>query len=253
MSAPFDRMSPDETARWYGATYGWPVFPCRLVRRPSGKLDKVPLIKDWPNAASTDPAVIERWWRQWPDAVISFVTGKRSGIIILDIDIRPDRCGLDTLDELGVLPLPTTPIVHTASGGIHLYFRRSSLEIRNSAALKASAWGSIFAATEGRPCCRRAIPVTRGIRTFISGLANRCARRTGWDIGRGRNEPRQTDIARSIHKTLWPRLATPSGALLTVKNTMCSIARCSAAEPWSARSCSRKPMPVATSRRQPES
>jgi hypothetical protein len=121
------------TALAYAKERGWPVFPTRLVKRVNGKIDKIPFIKDWPNAASTEPAQIERWWRQWPNAVISIPTGKRSGIIILDIDVKDGRNGFDTLADLGGAILPDTPISHTPSGGVHVWFARTDLEIRNSA------------------------------------------------------------------------------------------------------------------------
>jgi hypothetical protein len=120
----------------YAHDPGWPVFPSKLVRRANGKLDKVPLIKDWANAASCDPTQIYAWWRKWPDAVISIPTGARTGVIVLDIDIRDDRNGFDTLHALGKDSLPETPISHTRSGGVHLWFARTDLAIRNSAGTK---------------------------------------------------------------------------------------------------------------------
>jgi hypothetical protein len=89
--------------------------------------------------ATTDPKVIERWWRKHPDAGIGLVTGKVSGLIVIDVDIKssknPDRHGWAALGqleaELGQLPDPK--IASTPSGGRHYYFRyaegiRSSTE-----------------------------------------------------------------------------------------------------------------------------
>jgi Bifunctional DNA primase/polymerase, N-terminal len=109
------------------AARGWPVFPTR---------HKIPCIKDWPNAASCDPAQIEAWWKQWPDAVISIPTGERTGVIVLDVDVRNTRSGFDTLADLGKPILPETPISHTPSGGVHVWFARTELAIRNSAGIK---------------------------------------------------------------------------------------------------------------------
>ena len=127
-------------ARAYGEKYGWPVFPTKLVRRANGKLDKVPLVK-WKNITTPDPVQIEAWWRRWPDALISTPTGKRSGIIILDIDCKEGRWGFDTLDALGKSILPTTPIGHTPSDGVHVYFSCIDLQIRNSAGTKGLGLG----------------------------------------------------------------------------------------------------------------
>lgn len=126
-------MSPLDAALAYA--WRWPVFPTKLVPRPDGKLDKIPHIKNWPNAASYDPAQIKAWWRQWPAAVISIPTGERTGVIIFDIDVRDDRNGFDTLADLGKSLLPETPISHTPSGGVHIWFART-IAIRNSVGTK---------------------------------------------------------------------------------------------------------------------
>ena len=49
------------------AALGWRVLPCQA----GGKL---PILRDWPNAASTDPDVITEWWRQQPNANIATAT-----------------------------------------------------------------------------------------------------------------------------------------------------------------------------------
>ena len=122
----------------YAEKFGWYIFPTRLVPRHNGGLSKVPCVKNWPNIASSDPNQIRQWWRQFPDAVPSLVTGAKNNIIILDIDIKTDaggtitRSGLDTLEELGWWCWPSTPTVHTRSGGLHAYFRAAKFKIRNS-------------------------------------------------------------------------------------------------------------------------
>jgi len=97
---------------------GWPVFPVRFNRDPLAK--KYPLTPHGRNDASCDPVVIREWWRRWPDAVPSIVTGEPSGIVGLDIDIRPDGNGFDSLDELGVSFHIETPTAHTPQGGCAL-------------------------------------------------------------------------------------------------------------------------------------
>jgi hypothetical protein len=64
-------------------------------------------------------------------------TGKASGFVALDIDIKDDLAnGFDSLDFLGHSVMPNTPAVHTASGGVHFYFAISAKrELRNSAGL----------------------------------------------------------------------------------------------------------------------
>lgn len=113
------------------AEHGWKIFPTGLIKQPNGSITKQPLIKDWPNRATTDPGIIHGWFRRWPDAVVSLVTGALNGFVVLDIDIKGDQNGLDTLEALGIAILPETPMVHTRSGGLHLYFRRTA-PLRNS-------------------------------------------------------------------------------------------------------------------------
>jgi putative DNA primase/helicase len=110
------------------AEKGWRIFPTKLVHQPNGKITKQPAIKDWPNACSCDPGQIRKWWRQWPDAVISIVTGPRNGIIVLDVDVGIDKggrayTGFDALEEvLRWWAVPPVPCVHTRGGGCHFYF-----------------------------------------------------------------------------------------------------------------------------------
>jgi Bifunctional DNA primase/polymerase, N-terminal len=111
-------MIPLDTALGFAAR-GWRVFPC--IQR--GPRRKSPLTPNGFHDASTDPVAISAWWRRWPDALIGVATGRTSGFVLLDIDVRyADRYGFDTLDVLGFAVLPETPIAHTASGGLHLYF-----------------------------------------------------------------------------------------------------------------------------------
>jgi hypothetical protein len=140
-------VSAAEQALAYARDRGWPVFPTKLVPRPDGTFDKVPCVKwakdeaDRAAVDARDPSTIRKWWRRWPEAVISIPTGSRSGIIVLDIDCKKGRNGFDTLADLGKAILPDTPISHTPSGGVHVYFARTELEIRNSAGTKGLGTG----------------------------------------------------------------------------------------------------------------
>lgn len=108
------------------AARGWPVFPLATEGRD-------PLVK-WSIEATTDVQTIEAWWRRWPRATIG-VQCAGAGIVVLDIDVKHrGQNGFDTLEELGKAILPETPMVHTPSGGLHIYFRANpAVEIRNSA------------------------------------------------------------------------------------------------------------------------
>src|SRR5215469_12522388 len=119
-------MTPIETALAYAAGRGWPIFPVSW----DGK--KHPLIKAFPTDATTDPAVIATWWRRWPNAWVAVVCGRRSGFVVLDVDVKNGCNGFDTLADLGCSYLPVTPISHTRSWGVHVYLAVISVEIRNS-------------------------------------------------------------------------------------------------------------------------
>jgi putative DNA primase/helicase len=113
---------------------GWPVFPCRVENG-----NKRPLVKEWQRVASADEQQIREWWpRRFPHAAIGVPTGHGCvRFVVLGIDVkRAQDNGFDTLAELGHAVLPDTPMVHTPSGGLHLYFDPGDRLIRNTAGKK---------------------------------------------------------------------------------------------------------------------
>jgi hypothetical protein len=69
-------------------------------------------------------------------------TGRATGLVVLDVDTKGEVDGFHTLAELGFAILPDTPMVHTTSGGLHLYFRAADYpEIRNTAGAKGRGIG----------------------------------------------------------------------------------------------------------------
>jgi len=108
------RATPLDAALGYAAR-GWPVFP---VRR-----DKHPFTAHGKDDATLDPIIIGDWWHRWADATPAIVTGKVSGIVALDIDIRPGGSGFDTLELLEIAFHPVAPTAHTPQGGCAVLFR----------------------------------------------------------------------------------------------------------------------------------
>src|SRR5438270_5096162 len=54
--------------------------------------------------------------------------------LVVQRQVPPADHGFDTQAELGFALLPETPMAHTASGGLHLYFESPDrIEIRNTA------------------------------------------------------------------------------------------------------------------------
>lgn len=80
-------------------------------------LDKKPLLNQW-KILQTAPATeedLKRWWTKWPHAGIGLITGKISGITVVDIDTTGGNAvPLDTF--------PATYTVKTPTGGYHLYY-----------------------------------------------------------------------------------------------------------------------------------
>ncbi|MCX7178015.1 MAG: AAA family ATPase [Proteobacteria bacterium] len=107
------------------AKLGMPVFPCAE--------DKRPIVAGGFKAASLDPAQILRAFANPSAQLIGVPTGSPSGLIAIDIDIRPGCSGMIWLDENSDA-LPSTRTHRTRSGGLHLLFRvPDGVEIRNSA------------------------------------------------------------------------------------------------------------------------
>ncbi|MEK7848503.1 MAG: bifunctional DNA primase/polymerase [Chloroflexota bacterium] len=94
---------------------GWSVLPV------GG--DKRPLLR-WAEFQQRRPSETEvrGWFAHWPDAGVGIVTGKVSGLAVLDVD--PRNGGNNTLDDLVAQGhrLPDTPLAWTGGGGSHHYF-----------------------------------------------------------------------------------------------------------------------------------
>jgi hypothetical protein len=103
---------------------GWPVFPCSAR--------KVPMVADWGTVATTDPRQVREWWTASPYALIGMPTGERTGIAVLDVDMKHGANGCRTLAGLGYKDLPKTPTALTPTGGFHLHFERPEGGFRNT-------------------------------------------------------------------------------------------------------------------------
>jgi hypothetical protein len=112
-------MSSQRAALAY-ARRGWPVFPLR----PNNKEPHPVLAPHGLKDATTDHHVIEAWWDRVPSANVAIVTGSASGLVVVDLDLGADAKELE---------LPSTRVIQTPSGGVHLYYRHPGREVRNSA------------------------------------------------------------------------------------------------------------------------
>ncbi len=98
------------------ARHGFHVFPV-------GE-DKVPRLKGWPSAATTDPETIATWWTgDYEGALVGIACGP-SGVVAVDIDRdKGEGEGDWNLRRAGLVPPPTGLEYKTRSGGRHLLYR----------------------------------------------------------------------------------------------------------------------------------
>lgn len=86
---------------------------------------KIPILANWPQAATTDKKTIADWWTDYPDANIGCLTGRDSGIFVIDVDRHGDTDGQISLDDLEAQfgKLPDTVEQITGGGGRQIFFR----------------------------------------------------------------------------------------------------------------------------------
>lgn len=110
------------------AKRGFKVFPLQPGEKTPLKSFK------WKKEASADGDVIRKWAGRWPDANYAIATGEDSGLLVVDLDVKKDSDGIQTLRDLEAqfgdgaprllnLNAPYTLTVRTPSGGLHLYFQ----------------------------------------------------------------------------------------------------------------------------------
>ncbi len=121
------------------ARAGWQVIPlhhptakgCSCVHKCSSPY-KHPRTRNGLEDATTDEATIRRWWGRGPHSNIGIATGARSGLVVLDVDGAE---GLDNWDELEQRhgSTPSSFLVTTPRGGVHLYLSHPGRHVPNSA------------------------------------------------------------------------------------------------------------------------
>lgn len=102
------------------AAAGWRIIPVGP--------DKNPLIGPWKEFQER-PATEEEirfWWTRWPNAGIAVLTGRPSGVIVLDADDETGRAAVEAC-----LTGPTLAAT-TGGGGKHFYFIWPGVRIQNA-------------------------------------------------------------------------------------------------------------------------
>lgn len=121
------------------AERGWSVLPLHSVqdsRCTCGRADcpspgKHPRTPNGLKEATTNEVTIREWWAKWRNANVGILTGKPSGLIVLDVD--PRHGGDVSLDniELQHGPLPDTVEALTGGGGRHILLVYPGFRVRN--------------------------------------------------------------------------------------------------------------------------
>ena len=111
------------------AGYQWSVIPIRAH-------EKRPLLR-WQEYQQRCATVdeIKQWFQRWPDINIAVVTGKVSGVVVLDIDPRHHGDRSLSQWEQENSALPRTLEVITGGGGRHLYFKYPGSPVHNRVGL----------------------------------------------------------------------------------------------------------------------
>ena len=126
------------------ARRGWRVIPvswfrrtrCSCWKRGCPSPGKHPFMENWQALATTDPDIITAWWTKYRHANIGIVTGRSSGVVVLDEDMRNggDRSLARLKKRFGKLPVTALSI--SGGGGRHFWFRHPDGDIPWSKSVK---------------------------------------------------------------------------------------------------------------------
>lgn len=104
-------------AKLLGET-GLRLFPAK----EGGEFAKAPYTTNGVDSATDDVNWIGESWSKWPKAAVAVPTGSENGFVAIDLDVKNDKNGIKTIEDLGV-DLTDTWAATTPSNGLHLYYR----------------------------------------------------------------------------------------------------------------------------------
>lgn len=115
-----------DAALTYAQKQGWYVFPLLPgIKKPRKDFE-------WRELSTTDPDQIRKWWTDWPKSNIA-VDCAKSGLVVIDLDVRPNVNGLEVWADLKeeFCVNGDTLVQHSARAGQHLVFDNLGYEIGN--------------------------------------------------------------------------------------------------------------------------
>ena len=104
-----DNPNPLLTEAFRLMVAGYSVIPLGNDKRP-----RITSWKPYQTTAAAEDQILQ-WWTTWPDANVGIVTGRVSGITVIDIDAYK-------FGTVSVNTFPATYTVQTGNGGTHLYY-----------------------------------------------------------------------------------------------------------------------------------
>lgn len=132
------------------------VFPATY----NHEKQKVPLINQWQTKATDDPEQIKQWQEFFRDRIQLWgaPTGNINGIVVLDVDMKNGKNGLETIKSMG-LEIPETWYQTTPNGGIHFFFQHdASRETGNKVNFipgcdlrSSGGWAAIYSLNTDKP------------------------------------------------------------------------------------------------------
>jgi hypothetical protein len=123
--AALDPTGLHQAAHTY-CLHGWSVIPAAA----EGERALVSW-RRWQTEAA-DLERVDAWWQRYPRANVAVVTGRVSGVVVIDLDPRHGaERSLVGLERIAG-DLPWLAVVETPSGGHHVYLRHPGFGIPNS-------------------------------------------------------------------------------------------------------------------------
>ena len=93
---------------------------------PLSENTKIPAVKGGNGCldATHDEEIIAEWLKQYPNCNLGIATGEVSNLIVVDIDVKDNAGGFESVEQLAAeeLKFPPTAKVKSPSGGRHLYY-----------------------------------------------------------------------------------------------------------------------------------